>query len=1356
MPIVGFLGQALPINLTDQEVGLEYRVNSLEPGGTWVTPAFSTNPSITLTIDTIGWHHIGSTSRDATTLQVVENLYHFAFYTYDQAQALAVLEGHDGRLNIKMYDSGVSMQAAQSGWRAGITSWGSFADYVNAQFSAAAPVDATFTPDQARVAYFVQWVSGLWSYGNLNNISLAGCVVTNEITGPIDPSMVTVRTFMDSPIGCCTDYTTVLSYLLIDAGLENRVIAGAGHVFNEVKIDGVWWTVDANLGLMYRGTWEQVLDLNQTIDIIRFDHAGMTLGSPVYRETLVEFYNILTQQLEFGQFESANRRDPLTFFDSLAYGDTFLNEIDTVQWSGAGTSWSGHDIAPYGYGWAIGDFNGDGKDDGLRQVTATTGALVSLSDGAQLATSQTWSTSVASTTPWLVGDFNGDGKDDILGTKTGVSEAFVHLSTGSAFATGTSWTVDADGDFGWWAGDFDGDGKDDIFRMVNGLSGAEVFLSTGTSFVSAGHWTSFGSGSHEWYVGDYNGDGKDDIARYTAGLNTEVLFSTGTAFELSTMATTASLEPDNPWYVADFNSDGRSDLGRYVSGIGFEYLAANATSTGFDAPVFLSSMSINGRTITVGDFAGDGASELFGWNRIFNNGALEFITENPDLEGLTVADVNRLVSFTKARLHASNVDSTIGKQAAKQDWRPASLDTLDELHATLGQIYDTVAYSAELAHWSPAVGRAIFAAQWIGGMWSLGDKPGAAADESVRTNAVTGTIAALQTSARHYIAAAVGAQADSAALLASMFVHDEIETHVITTGEYTLVEANIGGDWWTFSPSLAVALRGRWETIINTGYDPEVYIFDTPTMRAGSATYDPDATRMQNNFLSLTGSGLLYQFVREDAATWIGAHADANVFANFLAGNGYADTRTGTASANNLVGSGGHDKLFGLDGNDTLNGAVGNDSLVGGLGNDIYYVDSVSDVVVEAVGEGSDAVFTTLTYTLGAMSHIETLRTTNQNGFDAIHLYGNGFANLLLGNAAGNILSGADGADSLSGYGGNDTINGGTGADRLTGGAGNDFYYVDTSADLVFESVGEGTDTIFTTLSYSLNATSEVEILRVASPTTVTAVNLTGNALANTLIGNGGSNRLLGGAANDVLYGLDGNDTVDGGAGVDRMIGGKGNDTYYVDTTADLVTELVGEGVDTLYSTVSYSLGATVDVEVLRATDPAATSLSLTGNALANTIIGSGGTNTLSGGDGDDALSGLSGNDSLIGGNGADRLVGGLGNDTMTGGAGADRFYFDTAAATPGNVDVIMDFSAGSDSVWLSRSVYAGFAATGLLATDAFAVGTEATTAAHRIVYDTTTGAVIYDADGSGVGNAVQVAMLGSGLALTASTFWLY
>jgi serralysin len=148
----------------------------------------------------------------------------------------------------------------------------------------------------------------------------------------------------------------------------------------------------------------------------------------------------------------------------------------------------------------------------------------------------------------------------------------------------------------------------------------------------------------------------------------------------------------------------------------------------------------------------------------------------------------------------------------------------------------------------------------------------------------------------------------------------------------------------------------------------------------------------------------------------------------------------------------------------------------------------------------------------------------------------------------------------------------------------------------------------------------------------------------------------------------------------------------------------------------------------------------LTGNALNNTLTGNAADNTLDGGDGNDTLSGVSGNDSLVGGLGNDSLSGGVGNDELAGGGGNDTYVFD-ATLISSNHDTVQDFLTADDIFHLDNDIFTALNL-GTLSSDAFHIGTAATDADTRILYNSTTGALSYDSDGTGSQTAVQFATI--------------
>jgi Ca2+-binding RTX toxin-like protein len=300
---------------------------------------------------------------------------------------------------------------------------------------------------------------------------------------------------------------------------------------------------------------------------------------------------------------------------------------------------------------------------------------------------------------------------------------------------------------------------------------------------------------------------------------------------------------------------------------------------------------------------------------------------------------------------------------------------------------------------------------------------------------------------------------------------------------------------------------------------------------------------------------------------------------------------TGNAGNNVLTGNSANNILNGGEGNDTLNGGAGNDTLIGGLGNDVYQVDSTTDVITENTGEGTDTIQSSVTFSLAAFPNIENLTLT---GFSTINGTGNAANNILNGNTANNTLNGGDG---------NDTLNGNTGVDTLIGGLGNDIYQVDSTTDVITENASEGTDTIQSSVTFSLAAFPNIENLTLTGSS---AINGTGNAANNSLTGN---------TANNTLDGGDGNDTLNGGAGNDTLIGGNGNDfAYYYSSTGSVTVNLAtGIASDGLGGTDTLSF-----IENVQGSNTAGDNL--TGNTGVNVLYGYGGADILTGGGGNDLL----------------------------------------------------------------------------------------------------------------------------------------
>jgi len=362
--------------------------------------------------------------------------------------------------------------------------------------------------------------------------------------------------------------------------------------------------------------------------------------------------------------------------------------------------------------------------------------------------------------------------------------------------------------------------------------------------------------------------------------------------------------------------------------------------------------------------------------------------------------------------------------------------------------------------------------------------------------------------------------------------------------------------------------------------------------------------------VSLSGTPTRASFEAQDT---LGAGLDRLISIENLVGSAHADNLTGDGNAN------------------VIDGGAGADTMDGGAGDDIYVIDSAGDVINDA--SGVDTVQTALAgYALDG--DVENLVLT---GNAAIGGIGNALNNEITGNSANNTLNGAGGTDTVV----------------LKGTIGDHAFALGGGGNITVTSSAGGTDTLVSVERAKIGATSYLIV-----PGTNAA-----NSGAGAVIGGNEAELLLGFNGADELRGNGGDDILIGGAGVDQMFGGAGNDAYWVQQGTDVVTELAGEGIDTIYTNVSRNLNTAAQVvgeveNVVLVGVLGTESINAVGNALDNELIGNAGSNALTGGAGNDTLVGNAGDDNLIGGANDDILDGGAGDDTLNGGAGTDRAVF--------------------------------------------------------------------------------------------------
>jgi len=498
----------------------------------------------------------------------------------------------------------------------------------------------------------------------------------------------------------------------------------------------------------------------------------------------------------------------------------------------------------------------------------------------------------------------------------------------------------------------------------------------------------------------------------------------------------------------------------------------------------------------------------------------------------------------------------------------------------------------------------------------------------------------------------------------------------------------------------------------------------------------------------------------------------------------------GTRFADRITGDAGANGLAGMEGNDTLNGGAGVDTLTGGADSDSF-IFSVApgpangDLITDfstgadkirldagvmpnlgpsgnfAAGDGRffaaagafaghDAddrvVYNTQTGQLfydadgsgagnaqliatlqGAPTLVATdIAVDNGAGTGGQTITGTAGNDSLTGTEGNDSISGLAGADTLNGLGGNDTLDGGADIDALNGWQGNDTYVV-TAGDVLTDT--GGVDTVVTDVNWTLGADFENLTM-----TGTAGISVTGHNGANLAIGNSGNNYFNLRAGNDTIQAGAGNDWIDMSAfgtasyGDDLIDGGAGIDTVNFAISAGQQSAI----------TADLTAGTIRGGGVGGAGSASVTSI--------ERVIGAGFNDRLSGAAAAETLEGREGNDTLFGASG---------NDTLIGGTGQDSFLF-ASLPGPGNVDLVSDFVSATDKILLEDEIFLGMGMPGTFAAgDArFFAGPGATSghdASDRIVYNTTTGQLFYDADGSGAGAAQLVATFQGAPAIAAT-----
>lgn len=332
LPRLGLVGRPIDITLHGLGSGLEARV--VLSGEQTIASDWVSSDHLIIDPTEVGIFSLIVQLRDKTTGDIVyESLSGRELNVLDigQTEVLSSIE----RLRIEEVSSDISEIASARAWRSEVTTFQGLYDFVNNLYteSLADGTQQGQSPDQAKAFFFLQFVSGMWAYGNKDHPEIPGDVLNNSVSGVTPLDQVNANTFIQSVIGDCEDFAGMLSLLLTRAGFETRVLVNPAHALNEVLINGQWWTFDATLGLAIDQPFDVVLNRNSEPTVLSFQQAGRFEDSPLFRENLVEFLYEHLLFISAGVFPDAVRYAAIDYFKTLPYAAIFLDGLDLSDWT---------------------------------------------------------------------------------------------------------------------------------------------------------------------------------------------------------------------------------------------------------------------------------------------------------------------------------------------------------------------------------------------------------------------------------------------------------------------------------------------------------------------------------------------------------------------------------------------------------------------------------------------------------------------------------------------------------------------------------------------------------------------------------------------------------------------------------------------------------------------------------------------------------------------------------------------------------------------------------------------------------------------------------------------------------------
>jgi Peptidase M10 serralysin C terminal/FG-GAP-like repeat len=229
-------------------------------------------------------------------------------------------------------------------------------------------------------------------------------------------------------------------------------------------------------------------------------------------------------------------------------------------------------------------------------------------------------------------DISGDGAGDIVWfNPTARAISYYELNPAGGYTWHNIGGVGAG--YTPLTGDFNGDGRADIF-WSNGTNTSTYLENADGSYT----WRNYGSVSPGYtpLVGDFNGDGISDVM-WSNGSSVSTYLTTSTpnaSGDYYTWRNYGSVSAGYTPYVGDFNGDGISDV-MWTNGSSVStYLTRTTANASGDLYTWRNTGSVGpGYTALIGDFSGDGTSDIAWWNE--STGAVSYYEINPTTGGYT-------------------------------------------------------------------------------------------------------------------------------------------------------------------------------------------------------------------------------------------------------------------------------------------------------------------------------------------------------------------------------------------------------------------------------------------------------------------------------------------------------------------------------------------------------------------------------------------------------------------------------------------------------------------------------------------------------------------------------------------------